>query len=65
MGKMTEFDKNNCVMKNSDGKVVAVAVRCGRLYFLDCYSNEQVNLIEEKETLWHKRFGHLSNAGLK
>ncbi len=64
MGKVTEFDGSGCVIKNSNGTVIAVAVRCGRLYFLDCHRCEQVNLVGENEELWHKRYGHLSNDRL-
>ena len=43
MGKVTEFDGSGCWFKNSDGKVVAMATRCGSLYFLDCQPCEQAN----------------------
>ncbi len=56
MGKVTEFDRSGCVIKNFNGTVIAVAVRCGRLYFLDCHPCEQANLVGENEELWHRRY---------
>ena len=34
--EMGEFDKSGCQLKKSDGTVVAMAMKCGSLYFLDC-----------------------------
>ena len=65
MGKVTEFDGSVCWFKNSDGKVVAMATRCGSLYFLDCQPCEQANVVGSKEDLWHKRYGHLGYDSLR
>ena len=64
-GKLTEFDGVDCRFKNSDGKVVAMGTRCGSLYFLDCQSSEEANVVGSNEDLWHKRYGHLGYDGLR
>ena len=64
-GNVTEFDGVDCHFKNSDGKVVAMAMRCGSLYFLDCQSCEQANVVGLNEDLWHKWYGHLRYDGLR
>ena len=35
-GKVTQFDEAGCRILNADSKVIATAVRCGSLYFLNC-----------------------------
>ena len=52
MGKVTEFDESGCRLRKSDGTVVAMATRCGSLYFLDCQPCEQAHVASlEKKTL--------------
>ena len=51
MGKVTEFDESGCRIRNSGGEVVAVATRCGNLYFLDCQAYEQANVAGSSEDL--------------
>ncbi len=65
VGKVTHFDKAGCWILNGEGRVIAKAVRCGSLYFLDCWSSDEVSVAEVKENIWHKRFGHLSAGGLR
>ena len=43
-GKVTEFNESGCQLKKSDGTVIALAVRCGSLCFLDCQSLERANV---------------------
>lgn len=64
-GKVTEFNESGCQLKKPDGTVVAVAVRCGSLYFLDCQPLEQANVAGSNEDLWHRRYGHLGYDGLR
>ena len=61
-GKVTQFDEAGCRILNADSKVIATAVRCGSLYFLNCQSLEKSNVAED---VWHKRFGHLSIGSLR
>ena len=42
-----------------------MAMRCGSLYFLDCQSCEQANVVGLNEDLWHKWYGHLGYDGLR
>ena len=65
MGKVTEFDESDCRIRNSGGEVVAMATRCGSLYFLDCQACEQANVAGSREDLWHRRYGHLGSDGLR
>ena len=53
-GKVTEFDGVDCRIRNAEGRVVAMATRCGSLYFLDCQSCEHANVVGLNEVLWHK-----------
>ena len=62
-GKVTEFDGVDC--SSSGVKVVAMAMRCSSLYFLDCQSCEQANVVGSNEDLWHKRYGHLGYDDLR
>ncbi len=64
-GKSTEFDESNCRVRNSNGKVVAVAMRSGSLYYLDCQHCEMANVVVSNEDLWHRRYGHLNSDSLK
>lgn len=65
MGKVTEFNESGCRIRNSGGEVVAMATRCGSLYFLDCQAHEQASVAGSSEDLWHRRYGHLGGDGLK
>ena len=65
MGKVTEFNQSDCRIRNSGGEVVAMATRCGSLYFLDCQACEQANVAGSREDLWHRRYGHLGSDGLR
>ena len=65
VGKVAHFDEAGCRILNAEKRVIATAVRCGCLYFLDCRSLEQASIAELKEDVWHRRFGHLSVGSLK
>ena len=52
-------------------RVIAVAIRLGSLYYLDCNAptvKQEVNITERqenKECLWHRLFGHLGIKNLQ
>jgi len=62
---VTEFDESGCRIRNSGVEVVAVAMRCGNLCFLDCQAYEQANVAGSSEDLWHRRYGHLGSDSLR
>ena len=67
-GKTVTFDDSGCEITNTDGKCIATASKIGDLYFLNLSKNQQsLNMITEKnkERLWHRRYGHLSEQGLQ
>ena len=68
-GKVTNFTDAGCQIVDSCQKVVAVAVRVGSLYYLECLDSRQqvhtASVEETKETIWHRRFGHLSAQNLQ
>ena len=61
------FSDDKCTISNKDKKTIAIANKIGNLYFLD-YVVESANLVktvsEEKQVLWHKRFGHIGYQSL-
>jgi transposase InsO family protein len=67
-GKTTKFNNSGCEIFNRDNKVIAFGTRVGSLYYLEfCRSQQQVHMVEEesKERLWHRRYGHLGEKGLR
>ena len=68
-GKVTTFSETQCEIRDGNSKLVATGYRDGSLYYLKhsdfvhqaCTSTDQ----KSKETIWHRRFGHLNNAGLR
>ena len=66
-GKATKFSKSECEILNENHRVIAFATRVGSLYFLELCRNPQVNVVEKdnKERLWHRRFGHLGEKNLR
>ena len=68
-GKTIKFYNSSCEFVNSSGKTIAFATKQGSLYCLEFLrkSQESVNAAhtESKEKLWHRRFGHLSEQGMK
>jgi transposase InsO family protein len=67
MGKAVYFNKSGCNICDEQEKLVAVASKVGSLYYLNCSRMQQVNATvnQSKENLWHRRFGHLSEKGLR
>jgi transposase InsO family protein len=65
-GYQVKFKKGE-VHVQKDGNTVAIGKRNGRMYDLKGRKLEsQANLSEVKtETIWHKRLGHVSTAGLQ
>ena len=63
-GKLVTFSRRGCEFSNDRGQTTAFATRQGSLYHLELYkrSLECVNAAvkENKERLWHRRFGHLN-----
>ncbi len=69
-GKVTTFSKMRCEIRNSKSKLIASGHREGSLYYLDhggprhqaCPSSDRST---SKETIWHRRFGHLGVQGMQ
>ena len=70
-GKTVCFNKNVCTILNKKGKALAIAAKLGSLYYLNCKQsqnqlmNVSIDKRESKETLWHRRYGHLGENGLR
>ena len=60
---------SSCEFRNEEDEIVALGAREGSLYYLKCTrkSQESVSVVrsENKERLWHRRFGHLSEQSMK
>ena len=67
-GKTAHFGETQGEFVDSHGEVVAVASKVGCLYYLDCESipNQQINSAshQSKESMWHRRLGHLGQRSL-
>ena len=69
-GKVTTFSKMKCEIRDSKSKLIATGHREGSLYYLDhggpihqvCSASDRNS---SKETLWHRRFGHLGVQGMQ
>ena len=52
-------------------KLIAMAMKVGILYYLDCRTGcQQIHALQDqsretKENVWHRRFGHLGTQNLK
>lgn len=67
-GKVAVFNITSCEIQTSDGKVVATGKRRGNLYVLNVVSSTGAGALlvsTSKEDLWHRRYGHLGENGLK
>ena len=66
-GKVTKFNEDGCKILNSDNNLIAKANKVGSLYYLDCEVDEQATVArnESKESLWHRRYGHLGTQSLR
>ena len=64
-GKAIKFDKSGCKIISDNAKVTAIAKRVGNLYYLECKENQSLNVVvQSKERLWHRRYGHLGEQSL-
>ena len=67
-GKVITFGETQGEVINGQGEVIAVALKAGCLYYLNCEPlyNQQINSAshQSKENLWHRRFGHLGERNL-
>ena len=69
-GKVTTFWETRCEVRDSNSKIIAMGHREGSLYYLDhtdcthqaCVSSSHNR---SKETMWHRRFGHLGTQGMQ
>lgn len=58
-GKIVKFTGNACYILTKKHKMVAKAVKVGKLYQLNCRPDESANVVtSSKEDVWHRRFGH-------
>ena len=68
-GKIIEFDESGCQVLDAKKKLIAAGNRAGSLYYLNCLSsrNEQATVADQetKESIWHRRFGHLGIQNLQ
>lgn len=71
-GKTTKFDDTRCRIIGQGGTLLAVATKVGSLYYLDCQEivgGQRLNTAEmkpeSKESVWHRRFGHLGVRSLQ
>ena len=70
-GKTVEFSEAGCEM-DEDRKLIATATRVGSLYYLKCRKDRQkMNVadkrcsLENKGSIWHRRYGHLGARNLE
>ena len=69
-GKVTTFTEMRCEIRDFKSKLIASGHRDGSLYYLDqggpvhhaCASSDHKS---SKETIWHRRFGHLGAQGMQ
>lgn len=66
-GNTTRFAGTGCEIVDQKEDVVAFATKVGNLYYLEYCHKEKVNVtdIENKERLWHRRYGHLGEENLR
>ena len=71
-GKTVEFSEAGCEIVDVNRKLIATGTRVGSLYYLNCRKNGQrMNAAAEKESrdtkesIWHRRYGHLGAQSLK
>ena len=67
-GKTITFGKTRGEVIDDQGEVVAVVIKVGSLYYLNCepLTNQRTNSASHQvsENLWHRRFGHLGERSL-
>ena len=70
LGKMFQFDGNNCKIVDANENLIAVAEKKDNLYYLKCtLYDHKVNAVykdgKPDENVWHRRYGHLGVENLK
>jgi hypothetical protein len=66
--KVTKFGKVACHILDSNRKLIARATKIGSLYHLDVETTPEMASVadkQEKEAIWHRRFGHLGTNSLQ
>ena len=67
-GKTVDFDETGCKILNADGRCIASGTKVGNLYYLKVSKDHHhltVAAGSNKERLWHRRYGHLSEQNLQ
>ena len=70
-GKTMRSDAANCQLLDGNRKLIAVGVKVGDLYYLNCHNGlQQTSMAQSKsqktkEDVWHQRFGHLGARNLE
>ena len=64
-GYMVTFNKEECIVKNSDNSILFTGTRKNNLYEINLsnLSNQNVTClmtVEDEREIWHKKLGHLS-----
>ena len=71
MGKRIHFNDTEGRIIDGDGELVAIALKTGSLYYLNCErldgDTDLVNVVGglTPENMWHPRFGHLGENNLR
>lgn len=70
-GMKVKFHSTDCLIQNQEDKLIALGVKRGNLYYLNCRRpSDQIHVsdarldAESKEFIWHRRFGHLNERSL-
>ena len=67
-GNHVSFNELQGCIRDSRGELIAVASKMGNLYYLNSepLNNCQVNAVSDssRESIWHRRFGHLGERNL-
>ena len=66
-GNTTNFSGTGCEIVDREGKVTAFATKVGSLYYLEYCHKEKANTTksDNKERLWHRRYGHVGEQNLQ
>lgn len=64
-GNEVVFNKNGCIIYNTNKKVIATADLINNMFRLNVSTDYAFSAKGDNIALWHKRMGHLSLSGLK
>lgn len=66
-GNMTKFSDKGCEILDANQKMIGRGIKCGSLYYLDCQARLEAHatLKGTRESLWHRRYGHLGVQSLQ